>query len=168
MTAVRLRDAGTVIPSAWREATLRAALDVLNSTVAAETVSAAAHSLTTEVLKTMFVQKLAIASAALLGAGLLAWAASAALVVRGDEPKAAPPPVGRRAAPAPQPEPDPFDSVGDLPCRGPRARPRGQAGRECRDLRPPPTTLESDRPRGLEAGGTRNDQRRRRPIPLRS
>ena len=58
MAAVHLRDAGTIIPSAWREATLQAALDVLNSTVAAGTVSAAAQSLTHEVLKTMFVQKI--------------------------------------------------------------------------------------------------------------
>ena len=75
MTAVRLREAGTVIPPAWRDATIRAALDLLNSTVAAGVVSAAAQSLTHEVLKTMFVQKLTIASAALLGAGLMAWAA---------------------------------------------------------------------------------------------
>jgi hypothetical protein len=50
MTAVRLREAETVIPPAWREATIRAALDLLNSTVAAGAVSAAAQSLTHEVL----------------------------------------------------------------------------------------------------------------------
>ena len=69
MTAVRLREAGTVIPPAWDDATVRAALDILNPTAAAGAVSAAAQSLTHEVLKTMFVQKLTIASAALLGAG---------------------------------------------------------------------------------------------------
>ena len=52
MTAVRLREAETVIPPAWREATIRAALDLLNPTAAAGAVSAAAQSLTDEVLKT--------------------------------------------------------------------------------------------------------------------
>ena len=58
--------------------------------MAAGAVSAAAQSLTHEVLKTMFVRKLTIATATLMGAGLMAWAAAAALIPQGDDPKAAP------------------------------------------------------------------------------
>jgi RNA polymerase sigma factor (sigma-70 family) len=103
MTAVRLREAGTVIPPAWRGATLRAALDLVSSTAVTGTAFATARSLTHEVLKTMFVHRLAIASAALLGAGLTTWAASAALVSSGDGPEAAPAPVAHRVAPAMSP-----------------------------------------------------------------
>ena len=99
MTAVRLREAGTVIPPAWRGATTRAALGLLNSTVPAGAVSATAQSLTHEVLKTMFLQRLAMSSAALLGAGLMAWAATDALFSRGDGPKAATASATPRAAP---------------------------------------------------------------------
>ena len=73
-------------PAGLARATIRAALDPLNSTVAAGAVSAAAQSLTDEVLKTMFVQKLAIASAALLGAGLMAWAVGLVLLGAGGMP----------------------------------------------------------------------------------
>ena len=121
MTAVRLREAGTVIPPAWRDATIRAALDLLNPTVAAGAVSAAAQSLTDEVLKTMFVHKLAMASAGLLGAGLMAWAAAAALTTQGDRPpKAATARVDQRAAPIPRPDAqtDLLDETGTLPIRG--------------------------------------------------
>ena len=106
MTAVRLREAGTIIPPAWRDATIRAALDLLNSTAAAGAVSAAAQSLTHEVLKMMFVRELALASAALLGAGLMAWAVAAALIPRGDEPprwRRPPRTAGRVPAPTPEP-----------------------------------------------------------------
>ena len=121
MTAVRLREAGTVIPPAWRDATVRAALDLLNPTVAAGAVSAAAQSLTDEVLKTMFVHKLAMASAALLGAGLMAWAAAAALTTQGDRPpKTATARVDQRAAPIPRPDAktDLLDETGTFPVRG--------------------------------------------------
>ena len=70
-------------PSARRSHTI-------NPAIAAGTVSAAAQSLTQEVLKIMLVQKLKIASAALLGAGLMAWAASAALVSRAMSPRRRP------------------------------------------------------------------------------
>jgi protocatechuate 3,4-dioxygenase beta subunit len=121
MAAVRLREAGTVIPPTWREAAIRAALDLLNPTVAAGAVSAAAQSLTDEVLKTMFVQKLAMASAVLLGAGLMAWAAAAVLTTQGDgPPKAATAPVDQRAAPIRRPDAqaDLLDETGTLPIRG--------------------------------------------------
>ena len=84
--AVFLREARAAVPPAWNAAAVRAALHAINPPLAAGTVSAAAQSLTQEVLKTMLVQKLTIVSAALLGAGLMAWAASAALISRGDEP----------------------------------------------------------------------------------
>jgi RNA polymerase sigma factor (sigma-70 family) len=108
-----------MVPAAWQEATVRTALDILDQTVAVGSVSLAAQSLTREVLKTMFVRKLTIASAALLGAGLMAWAAAAAIISRGDEPqKAATAAVAEQAAPAPAPEPDPLDAVGTFPVRG--------------------------------------------------
>jgi RNA polymerase sigma factor (sigma-70 family) len=133
--AVRLRESGAVIPPAWREATMQAALDLVDPTVSAGTSSAAAKSLTDEVLKIMLFQRLAIASVTLLGAGLLGWAASAALISRGDQtPGAAPTPVGQRAAPLPAPRAaaDPFDAVGTFPVRGrvldPDGRPVAGAG----------------------------------------
>jgi RNA polymerase sigma factor (sigma-70 family) len=86
MTAVRIREAGTVIPPAWREATIRAALDLLNSTMAAGAVSAAAQSLTHEVLKTMLVQRLTVASASLLGACMMVWAVGLVLLGAGGMP----------------------------------------------------------------------------------
>ena len=64
--AVFLREAQAPVPPAWQEATVRAALDILDHAVAAGAVSPAARSLTREVLKTMFVQKLTIAAAALM------------------------------------------------------------------------------------------------------
>jgi RNA polymerase sigma factor (sigma-70 family) len=125
--AVFLREAGVLVPPGWREATVRAALDILDSTVAVGTVSATAQSLTHEVLKTMFVQKLTIASAALLGAGLTAWAASAAMISRGDEPpQAAPAAVAQPAAPRPEAEADPLDAVGTFPVHGRVLDPDGQ------------------------------------------
>ena len=98
-------------------------------------VSAAAQSLTHEVLKMMFVQKLTIAAAALLGAGLMAWAASAALISRGDEP---PRTAGRDrpAGRAPARERSRSARRGrDLPGARPGARPRRQAGGRRRGLR---------------------------------
>ena len=67
----------------------------------------------------MLLQKLKLASAKLLVAGLMAWGASAALISRGDEPpKAAPttvavvPRTDPPSAPKPDPQPDPLDPVG--------------------------------------------------------
>jgi RNA polymerase sigma factor (sigma-70 family) len=119
--AALLREAQAAVPVAWREATIRAALDLLNPTGAAGAVSVAAQSLTDEVFKTMFVHKLAMASAGLLGAGLMAWAAAAALTTQGDQPpKAATARVDQRAAPMPRPDAqtDLLDETGTLPIRG--------------------------------------------------
>jgi len=125
--AAFLREARALVPAAWQEATVRAALDLVNHTVTAGAVSAAAGSLTREVLNIMLVQKLKLASAALIAVGVTAWAASAALISRGDEPgrKASVlPPVAQRAAPAPAPRPeaeresDPLDAVGTFPVHG--------------------------------------------------
>ena len=129
MTAMRLRDAGTVIPPAWRDATVRAALDLLNSTAAAGAVSAAAQSLTDEVLKAKFVQKLAVASAALMGACLSVWTVSTALITRGDEPpNAAAVVVAQQAIPSARPSPksDPLDAVGSFPVHGQVLGPDGE------------------------------------------
>jgi RNA polymerase sigma factor (sigma-70 family) len=129
--AVFLREARAVVPPAWNAAAVRGALHTINPPVAAGTVSAAARSLTQEVLKTMFVRKLTIASATLLGAGMLTWAASVAMAPRGDEPSKeseAPAAVARRVEPAPdpRPEPDPFDATGTFPVRGRVLDPDGQ------------------------------------------
>jgi RNA polymerase sigma factor (sigma-70 family) len=119
MAAVRVREAGMSVPPAWRETTLRAALGFLDPTTAGA-ASAAAQSLTREVLHAMCARQLIVASTALVGAGLMAWAASAGLVSRGDEPKAATAPASRRAAPAPRLDPqlDPLDVTGTFPVRG--------------------------------------------------
>ena len=58
LAAVRLRNVGTVVPPAWRESTLLAALDIVNTTAGVGAASAAAESLCHEVLKMMFVQRL--------------------------------------------------------------------------------------------------------------
>ena len=118
LAAVRLRDAGTVVPPAWRGSTLRAALDLVNSTAGAGAVSAAAQSLTQEVLKMMFVQRLTFAVFALLGAGLMAWAASAALVSKDDEPPRTPAATAGRTAPQPRAEANPRNAVGTFPIHG--------------------------------------------------
>jgi RNA polymerase sigma factor (sigma-70 family) len=120
---VFLREAQTAVPPVWSKATVGAAMDLVNHTITPGTVSAAAGSLTHEVLKIMLLQKLKLASAALLGAGLMAWVATAALISRGDEPqKPAPAPVARRATPTDAPqlatEPDPLDAVGTFPVAG--------------------------------------------------
>jgi RNA polymerase sigma factor (sigma-70 family) len=121
--AVFSREAHAAVPQGWNASVVRAAIDIVNPAVAAGSASAAAQLLTREVLKIMLFQKLKLATAALLGAGLMAWAASATFISRGDEPrKAAPAPVARRAMPtnAPMlaPEPDPPASVGMFPAAG--------------------------------------------------
>jgi RNA polymerase sigma factor (sigma-70 family) len=123
--AVFLREARTLVPPAWREATVQAAVNILDPT-AAGTVSAAAQSLMQEVLKTMFVRKLTIAAAALLGAGLSTWAASAAWTSRGGDPPAAQAAAARPAAPRAEADADPIDAVGTLPVRGRVLDPDGQ------------------------------------------
>jgi RNA polymerase sigma factor (sigma-70 family) len=123
MTALLLREAGTVIPPAWRETAVRTALATLNRTVATGVVSAAAEELTREVLGIMLLQKLALASATLLAAGLLAWGASAALVqIREEAPRttAANPDSPRRKVEtvAPQPGPNSPETPGKVVLRG--------------------------------------------------
>jgi RNA polymerase sigma factor (sigma-70 family) len=118
LAAVRLRDAGMVVPQAWRKSTLQAAVDLVNSTAGAGAVSAVAQTLTHEVLKMMFVQKLTFAGAALLGAGLMAWAASAALVSRGEEPPSTQAAPARRAAPQPAADAKRRDEDGTFPIHG--------------------------------------------------
>ncbi len=81
--AVFLREARAAVPAAWSEATVRAALATVNHAMTAGVVSAAAQKLAQEVFKIMLLQKLKLASATLLMAGLIAWGASAALVSLG-------------------------------------------------------------------------------------
>ncbi len=118
LAAARICDAGTVVPPAWQESTLRAALDLVNSTAGAGAVSAAAQSLSHEVIKMMFVRRLTFAAAALLGVSLVAWAASAALVPRGDEPPRTPADAAQRPAPQPAADAKRRDEDGTFPIHG--------------------------------------------------
>jgi len=77
--AVFLREARAAVPPAWCELTVRAALATVNHAAAAGAVSTAAYKLTQEVFKIMLLQKLKLASSALITVGVTAWAASAAL-----------------------------------------------------------------------------------------
>jgi RNA polymerase sigma factor (sigma-70 family) len=123
--ALFLREARFAVPSAWHEATVRAARELVNHTLTAGAVSAAAGSLTRDVLKIMLWQKLKLASAAILGAGLVTWWASAAWISRGDKPRKVAEvqaTVTRREArdpaPRPDPDPDPLDETGTFPVHG--------------------------------------------------
>ena len=118
--AVFLREAQAAVPPAWNAAVVRAAIDIVNPAVVAGSASAAARLLTREVLKSMLLHKLKLASAALLGAGLIAWAASAALASCGDDPpEAAPAPGAQQAVPSPpDSEPGSLDTVGTFPVAG--------------------------------------------------
>ena len=97
------------MPAAWSEATVRAAVALVNPTMTVGAVSLAAQQLAREVFKVMLLQKLTLASLTLLAAGLIAWGASAALVSLKDEPSqksaAGPSPSmqGKAEAAAPQP-----------------------------------------------------------------
>ncbi len=126
--AVFLGEARAAVPPAWNAAAVRAALHTINPSLAAGAASTAARSLTQEVLKTMSVRKLTMASATLLGAGVMAWAASAALAPRDNQPSKPAPAAARRTAPAPRPEADaePPDAVGTFPARGRVLDPDGQ------------------------------------------
>ena len=82
-----LREARGAVPAGLNERTVRAALDVVYHTIAAGTVSAAARSLTQEVLKMMLFQRLKWASAALLAAGAGGIVAATFAVDSNDEPR---------------------------------------------------------------------------------
>jgi RNA polymerase sigma factor (sigma-70 family) len=122
--AVLLREAQAAVPAPWREATVRAAVAMVNHTVTVGVVSATARQLAQEVSKVMLLQKLTWASAALLAAGLIGWGASAALVVlRQEAPQGAtapPAPADRPTADpvAPRPKPGSADTAGTFPARG--------------------------------------------------
>jgi RNA polymerase sigma factor (sigma-70 family) len=122
--AVFLREARNAVPAAWGQATVRAALATMHGPLTAGVVSAGAKGLSQEVLRTMWLQKLTLAAAALLAAGLVAWGASAALVSPGEEAStkvaASPAPSSqqRAAAPALQPRPDPIARAGQGAIRG--------------------------------------------------
>jgi RNA polymerase sigma factor (sigma-70 family) len=85
--ALFLREARVAVPTGLNERTIRAALDLVHHTIAAGTVSAAARSLTQEVLKMMVFQRLKWASAALLVAGAGGIVAATFAVDSNDEPR---------------------------------------------------------------------------------
>jgi RNA polymerase sigma factor (sigma-70 family) len=124
LTALFLREARAAVPSAWCEATVRAALATMNPTVTLAVVSAAAQQLAQEVFKVMLLRKLTLASITLLSAGLIAWGASAALVSLAQETprRAAAPttPAGRSKADVtvPDRDPGPLETVGTFRVRG--------------------------------------------------
>ncbi len=82
-----LREARAALPAVLNERTIRAALDLVHHTIAAGTVSAAARSLTQEVLKMMVFQRLKWASTALLVAGAGGIVAATFAVDSNDEPR---------------------------------------------------------------------------------
>jgi RNA polymerase sigma factor (sigma-70 family) len=124
LAAVFFREARAALPAGWGEATARAALAAVNNTLTAGVFSAAARKLSRDVLRLMVIQRLKLVSYAIVGAGLLAWGASAAFVSLAKEPPlaAAATPTSREQpelqAVAPKPEPDPLDTVGNFPVRG--------------------------------------------------
>ena len=149
--AVFLREARAAVPPAWNAAAVRAALHTIDPSLAAGTVSAAARSLTQEVLRTMLVRKLTIASAALLGrrdagvGGLGRPDLAAAMSPRKRTRRRS---RDDRRAPAPRHRRATRSSGRHLPGPRPRARPRRQAGRRRRDLRPT-STRSSAGPRSI-------------------
>ncbi len=132
LRAVILRGAESAVPPAWAEATVRAALATVNKTIAIGVVSTAATTLSHEVLKMMMFQKLRLLSAALLGVGLMAWGASAALIsFNADPPRetalapTSPEQPATQSA-VPELESDPLDPVGKFPVRGRVLNPDGK------------------------------------------
>ena len=112
---LRLGAARAAVPSAWRIATVRAAVAALGPTTAAVAASATALTLTRGVLRTMLIQKLTLASATLLTSSLLAWGGlSAALPSNGQ--------VAEKQGPAetavPQLRLGAADAAGTLPVVG--------------------------------------------------
>jgi RNA polymerase sigma factor (sigma-70 family) len=122
--AVFLREARATVPAAWSEAAVRTAVATVNHTMTVGAVSAAAKELTQEVIRIMVLQKFKMISAALLGASLMAWGASAALISLKEEPQpktAATPRAAEQRktpAPVPRPQPDSLVTVGKFPVRG--------------------------------------------------
>jgi RNA polymerase sigma factor (sigma-70 family) len=122
--AVLLREAQAAVPVAWREATVRAAVAVVNPTITVGVVSTTAQQLAQEVYKIMLLKKLTSALAALLAAGLIGWEASAALISFGQKsPQGASAPPVSTARPTaqtavPRPKPGSADTAGTFPARG--------------------------------------------------
>ncbi len=113
MGAIRLREGHPAVPPAWNAALVRTATGAVHP--AAGAVSVAAQSLAHEVLKTMLVRNLTMAAAALLSAGVMAWAATAAMAPRGEgrgKEAGAAAPVARQTGP------DAPEANGTFPIRG--------------------------------------------------
>ena len=130
--AVFIREARATVPASWSETAVRTALATVNHTMTAGAVSAAANELTQEVIRMMLLQKLKLVSAALLGASLMAWGASAALISLKEEPQpkaaATPAPAVRPTADTAvaQPKPGSADTAGTFPVRGQVLDPDGK------------------------------------------
>ncbi len=97
LAMVFLGEARAAVSAAWCESTVRAALAVVNHD-AVGAVSTASYRLALEVLRTMLLRKLALASATLMAACLIAWGASAAFVALDQEPS--PEPAARANLPS--------------------------------------------------------------------
>jgi hypothetical protein len=120
--AVLLRESAISIPAAWLETTVRAGQAFAEPIVASGVVSAAAAKLSHDVVAIMLLEKLKLVSLILLGAGMMAWGAAAAMVLPGEQPPkagslpvAAAPQTTQPAALRPN---DQVETVGKFPVRG--------------------------------------------------
>jgi RNA polymerase sigma factor (sigma-70 family) len=124
LAAMFLREARLPVPAAWGEMTVRAALATVNPSLTVGVVSAGVKRLTREVAGLMLLQKLTVASATLLAAGLIVWGASAALVSlqqKATQKLATRPnraPQGAAETAGPQPRANSLDTPGKVAFRG--------------------------------------------------
>ena len=118
--AVFLREAQALVPPAWQEATVRAALDILDRRVAAGSVSAGGPITHPGGAQDHVLRKLTIAVGRPPGCRPDGVGGRRPLSISRDDepPKPAPAPVAQRAAPRPAAEADPLDAAGTFPVRG--------------------------------------------------
>ncbi len=109
--AAFLREAQAAVPAVWQAATVRAALDLVNHTITAGAVSAAAGSLTREVLKVMMFQKLVWTSAVVLAIGAGGIVAVTFALDSNDEPRRRDP-SPRTIASKPEPKRESTETTG--------------------------------------------------------
>lgn len=122
--AALLRESLTPLPPSLGQSTIRAALATVDHTLPAGAVSAAATRLTHEVLRMMLFRQIKLIAATLLGAGLLAWGASAAFVPLADDAQSKavtssrPPAQQRAGTAAPHTGRPSDDAAGKRPVHG--------------------------------------------------
>jgi RNA polymerase sigma factor (sigma-70 family) len=131
-------EARAAVSPALIHATVRTAVATVNHSVTAGIVSATAQALTQEVLGTMLLQKITVASTALIGAGLLAWGASAVMLTPTEQrkektaassaPKTRPEHAAKTDAPKPPSKPSskPPEPPMKITVRGRVLKPDGQ------------------------------------------